>query len=171
MTATSWPSLLPSTQLGDESRGPSPLWKTAPKADPELAVNEQALKRTIDYLTVDATAEEGRRNWSVALRLLLAWLPGLSFAEAARIVGIPAPNLVKILHGDLRLQPSTHDRIRRLLNLVVDLQALLDPADIGPWFKTPVPALNGESPLEAARKGRIAHLERVVSSYFDASYS
>jgi hypothetical protein len=170
MTLLAWPEVVPATAVGENVLGPTTS-KTVLGADPQLRVNEGALKKTIARLTEETHAPDTVRNWSVALRLLLAWLPGLRFEEAAVVVGIPPANLARILHGELRLQPSKHDRIRRMLNLALAIRSLLDDVDIAPWYRAEVPALRGISPLEAARRGRIEQLERLVSSYFDTRFA
>lgn len=171
MTATVWPARLSATESTEEMYGPSASSETSPRHDPQLLVDEQELKRAIDYLTEAGATEMGPRNWAVALRLTLAWLTGLTYAEAARVVGIAPDNLTRILHGELRLQPSTHDRIKRVLNMTLALRALLHDDDLATWFRTPVPVLKGDTPLEALRKGKLDRLERVVSSYFDEQYA
>ncbi len=171
MTATTWPAAVSATRWADEVHGPSVSWATAPRPDPKLLVDEDELKRTIDRLTDPSTSDVEKRNWPVALRLLLAWLTGLSYGEAARVVAIPVDSLTRILHGELRLQPSTHDRIRRVLNMTVAMRTLVGDENLARWFRTPIPALKGDSPLEALRKAKLEQLERVVSSYFDERYA
>ncbi len=172
MTSIAWPNPVSATTISEDIFGPKSSPTTTPGADPTLLVNEQELKKTIRLLTEETSLDDNEpRNWSVALRLLLAWLTGLRYEEAAVIVGIPPDNLTRILHGDLRLQQSRHRRIDRMLNLMVALRTLLDAGDVATWFRGEIPALKGDSPIEAARKGKIDNLERVVSSYFDTRYA
>ena len=130
------------------------------------------MKTAIRRLTEETPVEADQsRNWSVTLRLLLAWLTGLSFEEASILVGIRPESLTRILHGELRLQPSSHPRIDRVLRITLAMRALLDERDLASWFRNPVPALKGDSPIEAVRKRKIAKVEEVVASYFDTSYA
>jgi hypothetical protein len=140
------------------------------RSEDDLVVNDADLKRTIDRL-VGPTEDGSDRNWAVALRLLAAGLRGLRFFEVSLVIGINETNLTKILHGEMKLQPSNHARIDRMLGITSKLRQIIDDDAVGDWFRSPIPALKGETPLESVRKRKFDRVEQVVDSYFDPSYS
>ena len=171
--APPWPATPIRTQLvpnADANLEPH-MERTNRLPDPDLLIDADRLAKTIDRLTRRGSASNEYRNWSAALRVLTAWLDGLAFSEVSGVVGVQPQNLRRILHGELALQPSKHDRIARVLRLTTRLRTLLPADEIGRWYRTSIPALKGQSPVEALKKRRIAEVERVVESYFDPSYA
>jgi hypothetical protein len=150
---------LPATSLTDE------------RVDPELRIDDVVRQRIMKQVARQASLDESDRNWHVALRILTAWLRGLNFAQVSTVVGIPEEQLRRILHGELGLQKSKHERIERTLELTRRLRTLLAGEAIGDWFRTGIPALKNETPLEALRKRKVGTVEKLVASYFDPSYA
>jgi hypothetical protein len=171
VTATAWPTLQPTSAVGDDAPSQRTTAQTVTEIDPGLIVQTKELEKTIKRITAETTKDsEEPRKWSVTLRLVLGWLTGLTFQEASIVVGIKPEPLTQILHGTMNLQPSTHTRIDRVLRITLSMRALLDEQDLAGWFRGPVPALKNDSPLEAIRKRKLAQLEEVVASYFDTAY-
>lgn len=166
-----WPAESARTQLfSEDSQTPFPhRMITNRRSDPELLIKSDELSKAIDRLSPSAGVEY--RNLPAELRLLTAWLEGMKFAEISIVVGIETGNLRKILHGKLRLNRSKYSRIERVLKITRSLRSLISEEDIGRWYRTSDPALNGLSPIEALKKQKIAEVERVVESYFDPSYA
>lgn len=106
-----------------------------------------------------------------SLRLLTGWLKGLTFAEVSSVVNINERDLRKVLHGKAEPHPDQADRIDRLKRLTHNLRLVIPADKIGWWYKTNDPALNGQTPIEALRDGRLADIEQIAASYLDPSYS
>ncbi len=136
--------------------------------DPKLLINSEELAQTIRYLS--RPTNDQYRHRSTALRLLTAWLDGLTFAEVSKIVGVESETLREILHARLLLDRSIQTRVEHVLEITRLLRQVIAEEDVGRWYKTSDPALNGLSPIEALQKNKIAELERAVKSYFDPSY-
>jgi hypothetical protein len=172
MTATLWQERIRPTSVGEVAPQGVQSEETGAERAPGLVYQTKELEDVIKKLT-EETASEGAepRNWSVTLRLLLGWLTGLTFEEASILVGIKPDPLTRMLHGQLRVQPSTHQRIDRMLRITLSMRGLLDERDLASWFRGPVPALKNDTPIEAIRKRKIAQVEEVVASYFDTAYA
>lgn len=169
-TVLAWTEASASTSAPDEPPVEQAGLPSDDESLRELMVSATEVSETIGRL-VSSDEGDHRRNWSVALRLLTAHLHGLRFDEVATVVGMKPDNLRQILHGEARLQPNAHDRIDVLLRITTELRKVLEIDAVGDWFRTPIPALKGETPLSAAKKRRLNEIAAVVESYFDPSYS
>lgn len=169
-TLVRWPEAPASTDLPDGmAYKPLRVGSTDVTPDPDLLIDGAELQKTIDRL-LEGKGDDGR-NWSVAIRLLAAHLHGLTFDEVSRVIGMKPDSVKKVLHGSQKLQGSKHAQIGRMLAVTTNLRRLLDEDAVGEWFRTPIPALNRETPLEVIRKRQLEKVEKIVESYFDPSYA
>jgi hypothetical protein len=170
-SATVWPDSPHATVfVNDQSLVRSPTPASGDVGREGLLLDSDELRRTIDRL-VDGDQKASHRNWAIALRLLAAHLDGLAFPEVATVIGISEDNLTRILHGEMKLQPSRHSRIDQLLQITLNLRRVITEDAVGDWFRTPIPALKDLTPLEAVRKRKVDAVARIVESYFDPSYA
>ena len=171
--APPWPAVSDRTDVMPEDG--AELRRHAERTDclpaPGLTIDADRRAKAMGRLTRRGGNSSKSRSWPTALGLLTAWLDGLTFSEVSDVAGIPVENLRRVLHGELALQPSRHDRIERVLRLTMRLRTLLPDDQVGEWYRTSIPALKGQSPVEALKKKRILEVERVVESYFDLNYA
>lgn len=145
-----------------------------PLTSPDAHVSPDVASRVTGILrNVNKVHEQGdiARNRGHAIRLAVGWMEGLTFAEAAGILGVSEENLRRILHGELVVSNSRFERVAEVLELLSLLRDMVPSDLLAEWFRRPVPALGNQTPLESLRKRRVSDVLKVVRGYFDPSFS
>lgn len=114
---------------------------------------------------------DSTRDRVVALRLLMARLEGVSFAEAALLLDVSEPRLAGWLRGEQTIPKTKERRIRSLIGIVHSVVQLVEPAAVGRWFRLSIPSLGGSAPIDVVRSGNLKDIERLTSRYLDPSFT
>ncbi len=106
---------------------------------------------------------------SHTLRLVMAALEGLTFEEAAVLVG-ERPERIAAWLQDQPIPRSKQQRLEDLYSITRHLQVLVPRGNTGRWFRLPIPALGGATPFDAVVSGRIDEVAQLTHDYVDPSY-
>lgn len=105
-----------------------------------------------------------RRRGS-SLVVFLAHLQGISFAEAAALLGTSPEQLRREVQFQVTVSQRRLVKIKRLDEILRYLHRVLNPSATGRWLHTEVPDLNGMTPFEAIRRGKITAVLNLAHSY------
>jgi hypothetical protein len=136
----------------------------------ELARNETKLQNpqiSFDQLKKMAnrlSSPMARRRAS-SLVVFMAHLQGISFDEAADLIGTSPEQLKREVQFQVTVSNRRLAKIKRLDEILQHLHRVLNPAATGRWLHTEVPDLNGLTPFEAIQKGRITAVLDLAHSY------
>lgn len=171
LTPTPWAESRRLTDIpGDEVERfvgqPRSLTDPALIADVDATIEQ--IGRILERVKVPSAGDE--RNLALLVRLVAAWLEGLSAKQVAGLLGYSEDSLAKILQGKRRVQASKADRVLVVAEVTRLLGEILQAEAVGRWFNTYVPALKS-TPLEAVKKRRSGDVLKVVKAYSSPSYS
>lgn len=107
----------------------------------------------------------------VALRLIMAYLEGVSFDDAGTILQVRAKRLKDWLHEAQSVPGSKEAYLRLVLDRLRMLRSIISRDAVGWWFDLSVPALDDKSPIEALREGQSQVVWDLIESYGDPSFS
>jgi len=103
------------------------------------------------------------------LRLVMAGFEGLTFEEAALVLGVQPKRLARWLHETDSIPRAKDSVLADLHEMLRLLHQLVPLSNTGRWLRLHVPALNG-TPLEALIAGRIGDVLRVTQRYAESSF-
>lgn len=137
------------------------------------AVTDRVVAGELDDKKLQATEKRMRHanqatvDRTLALRLLLAELRGVSFEEAADLLDVRPTRLRGWLHETESMPAGKEARVAELLECVRLLHGVVKHAATGWWFHLPIPALGARTPLDAIREGDLELVVSVVKSYLE----
>jgi len=170
MTLTDFPAdyLVPETPSGDSLV----LWppdirdRTADiPASPE--VRDETAKRAIRRMR---QMNDATRDRVVALRLVMARLEGMTFRDAASLLGVKEQRLAAWLRETESIPKTKERRIRAVHAILRSVGQLVPPEATGRWFALPIPVLGDRTPFEVIATGRVEPVIRLAQSYTDPSF-
>ena len=106
----------------------------------------------------------------IALQLAMARMEGLTFDEAAVVVGVTSKRLIAWVRQEETIPSAKSERILAIVELLNDLRQLIEPEDIGRWFHLPIPALRDRTPLQAIQDNNWRSVRNIARSYTDPSF-
>lgn len=134
---------------------------------PEIA-EEDRLQR---WLRSQRSRNEATIERAVTLRVVLGRLEGVPFEEAAALIGTSEKRLVAWIQETEPIPRTKEQRLRDLVIALDHLHQLVPRENTRAWLHLSIPALKGDTPLEAAVKGRFRRLIEVAMSYADPSFA
>lgn len=148
--------------------GPSPLggYVQAQLADTDLSSNpriddERDLRRANNRLS---NPEAWKRT--ISLAVLLAQLHGVSFEDAAGLLGTSAAQLRRMVRFEITVPVRKfQNRILPVAEAVRLLHTVLEPSATGRWLNTPVESLKGRTPAESIMRNRVRDVIELLRSY------
>ncbi len=105
------------------------------------------------------------------LGILLAQLAEVPFEDTAALLDVRLARLERLMHGEEQIPARAAERWRMIAETLDDLQAVLKPRATARWLRTAIPALDGRTPLEAAKRGRLADVRALTASYRDQAFA
>ncbi|NNN22065.1 MAG: hypothetical protein HKL80_08715 [Acidimicrobiales bacterium] len=107
-------------------------------------------------------------NRNVSLTVLLAQLQGVSFAEAAGLLGVQTTKLQRMTRlEDFVSESLLKKRILPLAEVLRNLHQVLEPRATGKWFNTQIPSLDNKTPAELIKKNKLNDLLKITRSYVE----
>lgn len=127
------------------------------------------------------TLERARRlhsQWGIEspqkvalLGILLARLAEVPFEDTAELLDVRPARLEKLMHGEEQIPSRIAKRWMVIAEALEDLQAVLKPRATARWLRTSIPALEGRTPLDSIKRGRLAEVRALTASYCDEAFS
>lgn len=105
------------------------------------------------------------------LGILLARLTEVPFEDTAELLDVRPSRLEKFMHGEEQIPVRAGERWKLIAEVLEDLQAVLKPRATGRWLRTSIPALQGRTPLETIKRGRMAEVRALTASYRDEAFA
>lgn len=106
---------------------------------------------------------------TVSLLVLLAYLEGVPFDEAAQLLRTSPKQLVRWMRGQHTVPVKKSKEVELLADVLRHLHRVLEPWATREWLHTPIPALGGLTPFVAVRRRRLRDLQTVARSYTEPS--
>ena len=94
----------------------------------------------------------------------------MKHTEVANLLGTRPETVSRWNQGRAYPQPSTEKTLLELEYFVDQLSDFYEPTEARQWIFAPQKLLNGKSPAELIRNGRIDEVMRLVSQLRDAVY-
>jgi len=92
-------------------------------------------------------------------------------ADRAVVLGMDVEQLRGMLHTDQAIGVEWRDRWRAVAEILRNLHGVLKAEGTGRWLRTPVPGLDGRTPLDEFGAGALDRLAVYTSRYRDPSFS
>jgi hypothetical protein len=105
------------------------------------------------------------RRRTASLLVLLAHLEGLSFDEAAELLGTSSGQLQRWVRGEQTVPVKKFDQIERFAEVLRHLHRVLEPHATRRWLHTSIPALEGRTPYDEILRRRFDGLVALAHSY------
>lgn len=142
--------------------------RTAPtRRVPPAGITEDQVAKAMRKLHQTNPATQQRVH---TLRLVMAGLEGITFEEAASVLGARPDRLARWLHETDSIPRSRDSHLADLHEMLRLLHQLVPRSNTGRWLRLHVPALDG-TPLEALIAGRVGDVLRVTQRYTESSFA
>lgn len=158
------------TSLGELAEPSDVLRSSTESTIEDIETTSKKIDAVLRRVREVTDAGDGERNLGVLVRLEAAWMEGLDSTEVAEALRFSQSQYKNVVHGDMKVQRSKAEHLEAVAQVLRSLLRVLEPEAVGQWFRTPVPALKGKTPLETLKRGDRAAVLRVVEGYLDPSY-
>jgi len=112
----------------------------------------------------------GAQERMALLGVILGKLVDVPFDDVAVLVGMKAKRLTRVMHGEEQIPKLFDRRWDMLAEMLENLGAVLRSEATGRWLGTPIPRLEGRTPLDAIQRGGLEAVVAVTRSYLDPSF-
>ena len=159
----------PETSGGDEKSAARPV--VAPTWTgrvPVLAATEA------DQMTKKLRAIRQRngatRDRLVDVRLIMAWLEGVSIDDVAILLDVRPERVPRWLREEESIPGTKHRRIKEVAELLIAVRQLVAPSALSDWLHLSLTRLDGASPIVAIAHGRMPDVLAVARAYSRTSF-
>jgi hypothetical protein len=109
------------------------------------------------------------RRRTASLLVLLAYLPGVPFDEAAELVGTSPSQLLRWIRGLQTVPVKKFHQIEQFAEVLRHLHRVLEPWATRQWLHAEIPALGGLTPVDVITRRRFTDLLTVARGYTEPS--